>query len=124
MTPRVRLRPQRGERGAVSILMLAAVGIAVVLCLGIGRVGGAAVLQARAETAADAAALAGADALALGHRPADALRAARSAAALNQARLVSCTCAGRAAEVVVQTGRAHGHARAVVDLSGISRLGS
>lgn len=112
------------ERGSVGILMLAAVGIAVVLCLGIGRVGGAAVLQARAETAADAAALAGADVLALGGGSADALRAARSAASLNRAQLVSCTCAGDAAEVGVQIGRAHGHARAVVDLSGGSRLGS
>ena len=115
---------RRGQRGSVSILMLALVGIAVMLCLGVGRVGGAAVLQARADTAADAAALAGADALALGRSPADAWRAARSAASLNQARLVSCSCAGAAAEVVVQIGRAHGHARAVVDLSGRSRLGS
>jgi secretion/DNA translocation related TadE-like protein len=112
------------ERGSVSILMLAAVGIAVVLCLGVGRVGGAAVLQARAETAADAAALAGADVLALGGGSADARRAARSAASLNRARLVSCTCAGDAAEVVVRIGRAHGHARAVVDLTGGPRLGS
>ena len=112
-----------GERGAISILVLAAVGISVVLCLGIARVGGAAVLQARADTAADAAALAGADALALGRSPAEAVRAARAAASLNRARLVSCSCAGDAAEVVVQLGRAHGHARAVVDLSGGSRLG-
>jgi secretion/DNA translocation related TadE-like protein len=112
------------ERGAVSILMLALVGIAVVLCLGIGRVGGAAVLQARAETAADAAALAGADVLALGGGSADALRAARSAASLNRARLLSCTCAGQAAEVEVQIDRAHGHARAVVDLTAGSQLGS
>ena len=103
--------------------MLATVGIAVVLCLGIGRVGGAAVLQARAETAADAAALAGADALALGGGSSDAVRAARAVATLNRARLVSCSCAGEAAEVVVQIGSAHGHARAVVDLSGGSRLG-
>jgi secretion/DNA translocation related TadE-like protein len=110
------------ERGAVSILMVAVVGIAVMLCLGIGRVGGAAVLQARADTAADAAALAGADALALGRPPADAVRSARSAALLNGAQLVSCTCAGDTAEVEVRLGRAHGHARAVVDLGGGSRL--
>ncbi len=116
--------PAAGERGAVSILMLAAVGIAVVLCLGIGRVGGAAVLQARADTAADAAALAAADTLALGRGSSDAVRAARAAALLNRARLVSCACAGDAAEVVVRLGRAHGRARAVVDLSGGSRLGT
>jgi secretion/DNA translocation related TadE-like protein len=112
-----------GERGSVSLLALAAVGLSVVLCLGIARVGGAAVLQARADTAADAAALAGADALALGSGPSSALRSARAAALLNHARLVSCTCAGAEAEVVVQLGRAHGHARAVVDLSGEPRLG-
>jgi hypothetical protein len=110
------------ERGAVSILMLAAAGIAVVLCLGVGRVGGAAVLQARADTAADAAALAAADALALGRGSSGAAGAARVAASLNRARLVSCSCAGTAAEVVVQIGRAHGRARAVVDLSRGSQL--
>jgi secretion/DNA translocation related TadE-like protein len=115
-------RTAKGERGSVSILVLAAVGISVVLCLGIARVGAAAVLQARADTAADAAALAGADALALGRGPSAAVRDARVAASLNRARLVSCSCAGDAAEVVVQLGRAHGRARAVVDLSGGSRL--
>ena len=110
------------ERGSISILMLAAVGMALVLCLGIARVGAAAVLQARADTAADAAALAGADALALGRSPAAARRDARATAGLNRARLVSCSCAGNVAEVVVQIARAHGRARAVVDLSGGSRL--
>jgi len=110
------------EQGSISILMLAAVGMAVVLCLGIARVGAAAVLQARADTAADAAALAGADALAMGRAPAAARRDAQVTAGLNQATLVSCSCAGTVAEVVVQLGRAHGRARAVVDLSGGSRL--
>lgn len=112
------------ERGSISILVLAAVGLAVVLCLGIARVGSAAVLQARADTAADAAALAGADALALGHAPADAVRAARGAASDDGARLVSCSCTGGKAEVVIRMGRAHGRARAVVDLSGRPRLGT
>jgi len=110
-------------RGNVSILMVGGVALAAVVCLGVGRVGGAAMLAARADTAADAAALAGADALALGRGPSSALRSARAAASLNHARLVSCTCAGAEAEVVVQLGRAHGHARAVVDLSGEPRLG-
>lgn len=109
--------PGRSERGAVSILALAAVGLAVVLCLGVARVGAAAVLQARADTAADAAALAAADALALGRGPAGAVRAARSAASQDHAQLVSCSCAGRVAEVLVKLDRAHGRARAVVDLS-------
>jgi len=78
-----------GERGSVSLLALAAVGLSVVLCLGIARVGGAAVLQARADTAADAAALAGADALALGRGPSSALRSARAAASLMSVSRIS-----------------------------------
>ena len=105
------------ERGSVSILALAAVGLAVVLCVGLARVGAAAVLQARADTAADAAALAGADALALGRGSAAAVRAAGVAASDNHARLVSCSCRGDEAEVVVRMGRARGRARAIVDLS-------
>lgn len=112
------------ERGAVSILAMAAVGLAVVLCMGIARVGGAAVLQARADAAADAAALAAADALALGRGPTAAVRAARDGASDNDARLVSCSCRGDSAEVVVRMGRAHGRARAVVDLSRGLRLGT
>jgi hypothetical protein len=112
------------ERGAVSILALAAVGLAVVLCMGIARVGSAAVLQAKADAAADAAALAGADALALGRGSAAAVSAARAAAADNDARLVWCSCRDAAAEVVVSVGRAHGRARAVVDLSRGPRLGT
>ena len=100
------------ERGNVSIIAVAGVALSIVLCLGVARVGAAAALKARADTAADAAALAGADALALGHPPTDAARAARAAAVDNGARLVSCSCAGVAAEVVVEIGRAHGHARA------------
>ena len=111
------------ERGAMSILVLAAVGLAVVCCLGIARVGGAAVLQARADTAADAAALAGADALALGRGSDAAVRAARVAAADNHASLVSCTCTNDAAEVVVKIGRAHGRARAEADVSRVPQLG-
>jgi len=110
------------ERGSVSILALAAVGLALVLCVGIARVGGAAALQARADTAADATALASADALALGRGHREAVRAARQAAADDRAALVSCSCAGTTAEVVVRIGRARGRARAVVDLSRVPRL--
>ncbi len=62
------------ERGNVSILMVGGVALAAVLCLGVARVGAAAMLAARADTAADAAALAGADALALGRSSAAANR--------------------------------------------------
>ena len=111
------------ERGSVSLLALAAVGLAVVLCTGIARVGGAAVLQARADAAADAAALAGADALALGNGHDAAVRAARVTASDNDARLVSCTCTGHVAEVLVRMGRAHGRARAEAEISREPRPG-
>jgi len=99
----------------VSVLMVAAVGLAAVLCLGVARIGAAAILASRAGTAADAAALAGADALALGRDRSAAVAAAQAAASDNGARLVSCTCQDGSAEVVVVIGRAHGRARAVVD---------
>jgi secretion/DNA translocation related TadE-like protein len=106
------------ERGNVSIVALAGVGLAIVLCLGVARVGAAATLKARADTAADAAALAAADSLALGQSPAGAVRAARVAAADNGARLLSCACEGISAEVVVEIGRARASARAEVDSRG------
>jgi secretion/DNA translocation related TadE-like protein len=109
------------ERGNVTIIAVAGIALAFVLCIGVARVGAAVALQSRADTAADAAALAGADALALGHSSRDAADAARAAASDNGARLVVCSCAGDAAEVTVEIdreiGHAHGHARADVDLS-------
>lgn len=107
--------PRQPEFGNVSVIALAGVGLALVCCLGIAKVGAAVVLQSRADAAADAAALAGADALALGRTPAAAIEAASGAAGDNGARLVSCSCAGAVAEVVVRMGRAHGHARAEID---------
>jgi hypothetical protein len=107
-------------RGSVSVLMVGGTALAAVLCLGVARVGSAVMLAARADSAADAAAHAGADALALGRTPAAATRAASAAASDNGARLVSCTCRDGAAEVIVVLGRAHGHARAVVDAAGVS----
>jgi secretion/DNA translocation related TadE-like protein len=101
------------ERGGVSVLMVAVVVIGLVLSLGAARLGGALVGRARADTAADAAALAAADALALGRGEADARLAARDIAASNHARLVSCACSGTTAEVVVE-----------VDVPGLGVLGS
>jgi secretion/DNA translocation related TadE-like protein len=117
----------KSERGNVSLIALAGVGLALVLCLGVARVGSAVVVKSRADSAADAAALAAADQLALGHGITDVLDAARAAAADNHARLVSCWCSDGVAEVTVEMtaaiGTAHGHARAEVDLSRQSRPG-
>ncbi len=105
----------RSERGSVVVLMVAAVVIAALCCVATARLGGAATQRARADTAADAAALAAADALALGRPAREAENAARQVAADNGARLLACLCAGRAAEVTVALGEAQARARAVVD---------
>jgi secretion/DNA translocation related TadE-like protein len=113
----------RSERGGVSIVMLAVLVIGLVLAGGAARLGGALVGRARAESAADAAALAAADRLALGDGAAAARQAAASTAASNDARLLSCDCAGTSAAVVVEVdlpvwgalvGPARGRARAEV----------
>jgi secretion/DNA translocation related TadE-like protein len=107
----------------VSIVMLAVVVIGLVLSMGAARLGLALVGRARAETAADAAALAAADALALGQSAARAQAAAEETAANNGAALVSCGCEGTEADVVVEVdlpglgalaGAARGHAKAEV----------
>ena len=111
------------ERGAVSILMVAVLVVGLVLAMGAARLGGALSGRARAESAADAAALAAADRLALGDGSAAARTAADATAASNHARLVSCDCSGTTAEVVVEVdipawgalfGPARGRAKAEV----------
>jgi len=82
--------------------MLAVLAIALVLVMGAVRLGVALVGRARAETAADAAALAAADFLALGRGTDAAIAAARQTASRNGARLVACACGGGAADVVVE----------------------
>ena len=109
------------ERGNVSVIAVAGVGLALILCLGVARVGSAVVLKARADNAADAAALAGADALALGHSASVATHDARVAASENGARLLECACSGDVAEVTVvlagEVGRGAWPRGAEVDLS-------
>jgi len=95
-------------------MMAAAIVVAGILAIAVGDLGGAAVRKARADTAADAAALAAADALALGRPPGQALAAARAAAADNGATVTVCKCAGESAEVTVVLGDAHAVARAEV----------
>jgi secretion/DNA translocation related TadE-like protein len=113
----------RRERGAASIVMLAVLVMGVVLSMGAARLGNAIDGRARADSAADAAALAAADWLALGEGPEAARAAARQTAASNGARLISCACSGTVAEVVVEVdlpalagigGPARSHAKAEV----------
>ena len=103
--------------------MLGVLVVGLVLSMGAARLGGALVGRARADTAADAAALAAADALALGNGAAAARAAAHATATSNGARLVSCACEGTTAEVVVEidlpalgalVGPAVGHSKAAV----------
>ncbi len=100
------------ERGSMAVVLMAVVVLAAVLALGAARLGGALVARARADAAADASALAAADMLALGRGEPAAAAAAAETAADNDARLVSCECAGRIATVRVEVG-----------VSGLGRLG-
>ncbi len=90
------------QDGAVAVFAMVLVIVTVVLAYGVARVGLAAVLRTRAEGAADAAALAAADRLALGGGEAEARADASAVASANGARLVVCDCRGNSAEVVVE----------------------
>jgi secretion/DNA translocation related TadE-like protein len=102
------------ERGNVSVLMIVVVVLAGMLCVFLARLGEAAAENARADTAADAAALAAADQLALGHGTAAAIDAARRVANDNGAALVACVCAGDSAQVSVLFHQFRARARAEV----------
>ena len=88
------------------MLAVVALVFAGALMLGVARLGHAASDRARAETAADAAALAAAGVLARGGAPATASGAASETAMSNGARLESCTCAGSRPAVTVRVGAA------------------
>ena len=103
-----------GTEGNVSIFVAAVVVVTALLGMSVARLGGAVAEKSRANNAADASALAAADALARGQSPAEVFAAARSTAADNGARLVRCSCAGSAADVVVTLGDAQARARAEV----------
>lgn len=92
--------PQRGQLLPLVAVVIALAGVA---CLLVGRLASAAVDRARAQTAADAAALAGA---AVGQS------AASDVAVANGARLLHYERAGPDARVVVEVGAARATARA------------
>lgn len=83
------------ERGSMAPLVALVVVLAGAACLVLGRLGGVATATARAQTAADAAALAGA---------ADGPDAARALARANGARLSRLDVDGDAVEVAVVVG--------------------
>lgn len=84
------------------MVVMAVFVMGIYLALGLTRLGVAAVVRARADTAADAAALAAADMLALGRGSGTAVAAARETASANGAELVSCRCSGHDALVRVR----------------------
>jgi secretion/DNA translocation related TadE-like protein len=120
------------ERGSVSIVVAAILATCIVLAIGAADVTRVLAVAARAQTAADAAALAAAQELALpsGLEPVD---VARDYAARNGASLVACTCARETFDATVRVRVAVGslllfaddrvveaQARAVVDLPSFS----
>ncbi len=92
---------QTCERGSISIVVAAAVGMALVVTMGAADVGRALIARSRAEAVADLAALAAAQELALpsGIEPST---VAAEYADRNGARLVSCSCAEGTSEAVVE----------------------
>jgi len=107
--------------GNVSVLMVAAVVLAGALCIVVARVGGVAADRARADTAADAAALAAAGELAQHHDCAAAIGAARQVANANSAVLDTGSCDAHSALVTVHIGRIRTRARAEVTERATSR---
>jgi hypothetical protein len=105
MTPTRRIS---GDRGQAVPLVIAAIVLAAVGVVAIGRFAVGTVDAARARTAADAAALAGA---------ADGPVAASASAAENGGELVSFATAGDEVTVRVRVGRATAVARATLALS-------
>ena len=94
---------RRSERGSATPFVVLALVTAGVLALQVGRLGGAAAARARAQTAADASALAGA---------AEGRNAARALAEANGARLVDYEELGSDTRVVVELGSATARGRA------------
>ena len=116
------------QRGSVSVLLAAGIVVVLVLVLGITDVGRVLIARSKARTAADAAALAAADELAL-PTGADPAALAAEYATRNGADLTACTCTAGTFEAVVMVEVTTGdlllfpgvrvvvaRARAVVDL--------
>jgi secretion/DNA translocation related TadE-like protein len=91
----------RSERGSVSVVVAAAIGMSLIVAMGTADVGRALIARSRAEAAADLAALAAAQELAVpsGNDPAT---LAADYAARNGGRLVSCACSPGASDATVR----------------------
>jgi secretion/DNA translocation related TadE-like protein len=91
----------RAERGSVSVVVAAAIGMSLIVAMGTADVGRALIARSRAEAAADLAALAAAQELAVPSEN-DPATLAADYAARNGARLVSCACSPGAADATVR----------------------
>jgi secretion/DNA translocation related TadE-like protein len=98
--PRVRVM-RRGDRGSVTIMLAAMLPVVLVLAMGTADLGRTLVARSRARAAADAAALAAAQELAL-PTGADPAELARSYASRNGAELVGCAVGSFEATVDVR----------------------
>jgi DNA topoisomerase-1 len=90
----------RSERGSASIVVAAILAVVLVLGAGAGDLARVVIAASRAQTAADAAALAAARELAVPSQAEPATLAAEYAA-LNGGELLECTCMPGAFEAVV-----------------------
>jgi secretion/DNA translocation related TadE-like protein len=118
----------RAQRGSVSIVVAGIATFALVASLGVADVGKALVARARARAAADAAALAAVQQLAL-PGTGSAADVAAEYASRNGADLVACSCAPGSLEAIVEVDapigtlflatdglRVRARARAVIDV--------
>ena len=90
-----------GERGSVSIVVVALMAVALVLSMGAADLARVLTGAARAQTAADAAALAAAQELALGSPGSAPGDLAAEYAGRNGAVLTSCSCDAGGTEAIV-----------------------
>jgi len=109
-----------GERGAATLLIVAAAGLLLFVGLALSGVSAVVVAQRRAQSAADLAALSGATAAADGR---DGCAAAAATARANGAALVSCVAGADDVRVSVRV-RASGPAGRAVDVVADARAGS
>jgi secretion/DNA translocation related TadE-like protein len=91
----------KDERGSVTVVAAAILAVSLVLALGGADLARTLIAQARGQTAADAAALAAAQELAV-PRGLDPQGVAREYAARNGAQVTSCTCDAGTNEAVVE----------------------
>jgi secretion/DNA translocation related TadE-like protein len=91
----------RDERGSVSVVLCGGILVVLVLVMGTADLGRVLIARSRARTAADAAALAAAQDLALG-TSGDPSASAADFAGRNGATLVSCACTGGTFDVTVE----------------------